>query len=40
MIMETVCFTAGIIILFLGIAIGMYLSSQIEKEINNNIKKK
>ncbi len=38
--METIYFTAGIIILFLGVAIGMYLSSQIEKEIKNNIKKK
>ena len=35
---ETIGFTILIIVLFTGIVIGMYISCQIEKNINNKIK--
>jgi len=40
MIMETVYFTIGIIILLIGMALGIYIGLQSEKEIDNNIKEK
>jgi len=37
--METIYLITCLVIYFLGIATGMYFSSQIEKDIDKNIKK-